>query len=922
MCSSQVMVNGFRDLFEAAFDSLLCPIDNVLQNVYTGWFNNIEKRIAQYIAVSKQIETWQKRENGNRSELYASLKHNQNALLEALRLFVELGIDVNSLNKSQANLEQRVFIALMKEISNPSGPMYKPFFFQAEYSLSDIVNSFRKTISDEIEREQKEYENADSYNRKKRQERISKLSVLGKIFSKNDLKQVVIHGIHQFTPLQLRFIMLLDALDVEVVFLYNFQAEYKEIYATWETLYQLFDVDIYRDTNFTQYTDESTSHKFAKAFGELIESGNAHAEERKRWYQLSQEIPMIAFNNVSEYGGFVSRYFDDALKVNSNSPISYMTEQVYSASRDIHDLLRIYYPDQSGDRHFLSYPIGQFLIGLYRMWDPTLNQLKFDINSIRECFAADVLKVRNSNRLNVILELTSMYFADIKVYEEFVTRIFEYKKQYKNIQTMINELGGQLRKIAFYQQRMVSFEDIESLEEAVKQLNELAKDLFTHKGDGTLSFIQHFTRLEQFISNRMLVLVEEQEKILVESLLERFKQVSLNTTLSGTMNDLKTGLHYYLKQKELQRPDWIVRNFVQIEGDILLSKRRAKDERKEETVYHFGFLSDRILNRSIDEILPWPLTDYFIRKAYSPEELIFQLYYTSISEYSKFLRYAFFYGLFYNKCKVRLSYVVHVEETDEQPYFPLRMLGIQPDRYIDNEVMDKNDILISRSYSVQDPTNANYVADRNDRIDFFLCPYKYYLDMVCRGDIVIDNSFLLKRYYCNMLIHAVWKVVASKPRMLIPANRIREIIKKTNEHYRKYFPFWRRTNDFFDMEKETENYIEHNLWDRYYFKKLDNNHMSIRFLFGKAIFASDAGRSHPYAAFDVKTRNRSGLKEYPLHAITSTSELSLLEAMKNYMIDNPDNHAVAGEWCNSCSHQRLCMKPYQVELNITAMGED
>ena len=47
-----------------------------------------------------------------------------------------------------------------------------------------------------------------------------------------DGKHVVIHGIHQFTPLQLRFITHLDKLDVEVIFIHNYVPEYKAVYSS------------------------------------------------------------------------------------------------------------------------------------------------------------------------------------------------------------------------------------------------------------------------------------------------------------------------------------------------------------------------------------------------------------------------------------------------------------------------------------------------------------------------------------------------------------------------------------------------------------------------------------------------------------------------------------------------------------------
>lgn len=920
LCSSQVMVNAFRDLFENAFGSLLCPIDNLLNVNYSSWFNNVERRIAQYISISHQLEVWKNRDHNEREELYASLKHNIGSLLDALRLFIELGVDIDSIHPSQANVEQKVFIALLNEIHTPLSPMHDPFTFNNEYSLDELIAFFKGTIKHEIKREEDEVARAGSDN-ERRKIRIKKLNEILADFNAKNLTRVVVHGIHQFTPLQLRFIMMLDKLGIEVVFLYNYQPEYPEIYATWENLYQLFGVPIERDTFLGTYAGlaNSRSHDLAKAFGQIVEQANQYnAQDRLKWHQAGQQVKMLAFDNITEYAGFVSRYFDKALKEKNDKPISVMLEQVYTAGREVHDLLRIYYPEQSGDRHFLHYPIGQFFVGLYRMWDPLIGQIKLGWSSLQECFTAGILRASQPEKLNSILEITSPYFEDISRFEQFTVRIADYKNQYKTVQTMQNDIGKQLRSIAFYRPSIISMEDIESFESAVNQLNDIAVHLFAHDEPGSLSFARHFQRLEEFIRNQLLNLVEAEEKKLVESLLERFAQVNNSTTLSGSIEDLKNGLYYYLKQKDLESPDWIVRNFIQIEGDILHSRLQQKlsvKRCKEAPVYHFACLSDQMMNKTMDDLLPWPLSDYFIRKAYSPIALTFQIYYSSLGDYAKFLRYALFYGLCYNECPVRLSYVVHVEDEEEQPYFPFRMLGITPE--VDEEIESFVPTLPIMSVSHAD---TSIIAGPFDMMDFFLCPYKYFLDMVCRGDIVIDNAFLLKRYYSNMLVHAVWKRMAGKPKMNNSTITVNNILKSTQEVYRQYFPFYRDANDLYDMKHEAENYIEHHLWEGHKMKQYDESHMNMRFLFQKAVFVSSNLNPHPFVAFEAKTVVEGKSKKYSLHKIRSHGEEVLLHAMQEYMDSGFEENAVVGDWCYNCSHRKLCQKPYQAEMNFPALG--
>lgn len=89
--------------------------------------------------------------------------------------------------------------------------------------------------------------------------------------------------------------------------------------------------------------------------------------------------------------------------------------------------------------------------------------------------------------------------------------------------------------------------------------------------------------------------------------------------------------------------DWIVKNFEQIDGDILQSRGQFEQDagcgRPIRKTYHFACLSDRDMNRRVNDLLPWPLTEDYLREAYSPVDLPYQVYYTALCERGGFLRY-------------------------------------------------------------------------------------------------------------------------------------------------------------------------------------------------------------------------------------------------------------------------------------------
>lgn len=190
----------------------------------------------------------------------------------------------------------------------------------------------------------------------------------------------------------------------------------------------------------------------------------------------------------------------------------------------------------------------------------------------------------------------------------------------------------------FEARRSVCQAEIRHFVKAVQELNQCGVDLFGQSHQDYVEFGVHFQRLENFINQRKTDLATEAETALINDLLGRFDFVVSSTKdTNGTFHDLRHGLYFYLKQKKSEKPvDWIVKNFEQIDGDILQSrkqhfihKRKLEDGDRshKEKIYHFAALSDRDMNVSTDDLLPWPLTDQFILKAYTPIDLQFQAHF-------------------------------------------------------------------------------------------------------------------------------------------------------------------------------------------------------------------------------------------------------------------------------------------------------
>ena len=485
---------------------------------------------------------------------------------------------------------------------------------------------------------------------------------------------------------------------------------------------------------------------------------------------------MQEFDNVSEYAGYISDEFMEAeagmsdttslyekpfkKKAGTAAVLRRMQEVVYTANKDVDDLLQVYHPEYARNRHFLAYPVGQFFAALYAMWNPDTQSLELDYGSLRECVNSGILSKYSAEALLKTLMNVQPLFEHIETVEDF-DRIIG--KKYKNAYSQVSNskqgsIAFPLRAMNIYNTYKITAKDFDNLYKAICEIDNIAKQLFTETAGDKINFKKHFVRLEEFVRERQDTLVSEEEKTLITQLLTKLDIIQMKKKeYEGTFEDLRNGLYFFLKQKEEPASDWFVKNFEQIDGDILNSKVQNKSGFKK--VYHFACVSDADMNKDIDELLPWPLSEMFIERAYNPKELPFQVYYTALGEKSNFLRYALFYGLYFNQCESKISFVKRYGDNTTDLYEMLKLIGVEKADGPAGERMD--DCKISTVVKTKPVSSMAY--DREQMADMFLCPYRYLFDFVLNPQPIFSGTFLFQKLYENLLITNVWQQLVNKP---------------------------------------------------------------------------------------------------------------------------------------------------------------
>lgn len=939
LCASRTMVRGLiSTLPDEEIQTLICPLDAIVNNqFFEDWAKNISRRIKQYSEIGRKYrELYTNKSDYNcvGEMQYEALTHNKNSMLDALRLFIELGVSSKSLEVQGLNFEHKLFVKLLEYAEN------SPLFSVPRIpGKRGIIECFIKQAEKERDEKIKLHEQGGFSNTEKYAKELDTVDKMIHQMNQWDGNNIVVHGVHQFTPLQLRLLTYFDKLGMEVIFLHNYLPEYKEIYSSWDYIYQQFDAPIHHDENIETYQPSLEFMRAGKAIASnmaLLCEENIPRNDRRivEYYKLYMNKKVLEFENISEYAGYVSDLFSKAeSEVKSDSSnehhdfsrrrstrevLEKMKDVIYTTNKDVDDLLQVYHPDYARNRHFLAYPVGQFFVALYRLWNTETREIDIDYNLLRDCVNSGMLTDFSAEKLLNTLINVEPFFNHITGFSEFNNLFMDYHNQYIQVShSNSTSVAFPMRMLNIYSSEKVSLKDIDNLHAAVRLLNKLAEDLFGCVDENDeYQFGNHFERLKEFVDKKQALLANEEEKDLVSRLLNRLEIVQKqlkNNDGKGTLEDLRSGLYFFLKQKEEPISDWFVRNFEQIDGDVLLSKKQSELGR--EKIYHFACVSDMDMNRTVNELLPWPLSEMFIEKAYTPKELPFQVYYASLGERSNFLRYALFYGLYFSQCETKISYVKQYGDNKTDCYEMLKLIGLKSKPWSPPQIKEKTLGTPEKPHKVETVKSIKY--EQEQAAAMFFCPYRFFIDYVLNPHPTLSGTFLMQKFYVNVLIENTWKAMEGKvQRDVVP--HIASYVNRESSKIERFFPFF-ISAEIIDLKRQAENYISTQVIKEGYarVRTLDYRHMQLKKTFGNAEFYEDfqnLPEKHKYAQFEQLVKTKNGQRSYSAHSVPKIDDKTLSDCILNYLNYTEENLERAGTWCMYCPEKGLCLSAFGEKL--------
>lgn len=715
LCVSQTLVNGLCDQYKEFYKGKLTTVTKFINTLYEDWQSD-SITISQRASIDNLIECMNFSTIVNdidNTDIISSLKRNRSEVVESVRTMFELGMDPANIRDEKLSYDQKCIVEIYKELILTNNKFFK---IKENFEEKEIDTAIENTIQD-----------------------VSR----GKCDSKKIRKDsIIVHGIHQFTPIMLKMIEELSKYKL-VVILFNYQADYKNVYQTWLDVYSSFESKIiFSPKNLNNNTQHFEGGKIADNIASLI-AGNTSVID------FSNKIEVTEFDNVTEFAGYIAKKFEtaEALRKDDNyihSALYYMDEQLYAANSEVNNILKIYFPEQFGERAFLDYPIGHFFLSITNMWDPNSQSLCIkDINDLYECLSCGIILEQKHGELISILDKTKLYYDK----ETSIKGIIKKLKKLKNRIDEIVDDDNEKREIQRVEYFDISNSEIDTMISALRELNAITKYFYDDFSDQGNDFKLFYKKIRDVLVSKVLDVQEiaSEFKNIVERLLQRLNEVK-DVEANASFDCLRETMQLYLQQipSEGKGANWIVRNFEQIDGDVL-----RKNQNNQNKIYHFACLSDRDMSITRKDEFPWPLDINFFEVAQAPVDWKYQVFVTSRLEYKNFKRYALIYGLAFSKCGIKLSYIKNERDGESELYYLLRILGAKISPYepeIKDNYRKKADYIQIEGFKMKE-------FNQYDLMRYRLCKYRFLMESVIEGKSVYKDVFLLKKYLTIILEH-------------------------------------------------------------------------------------------------------------------------------------------------------------------------
>lgn len=569
---------------------------------------------------------------------------------------------------------------------------------------------------------------------------INTSALLESLFGSSDDKKLVVHGFYYFTPIQRRVLDAFENQGYELIYLFPFDERYKVANEIWIDTYS-----VKRGlTDFNDWTIEKVGEK--SVLGALLEGETA---------TYNGNLTVYEYKSILEYVNDMRRVKKDGLAIYS------------PAYRKANAILKDFFPEEFGERRLLSYPVGQFVYILNKMWDEDEQTILLDEDSLRQCFSSGWLSIDEVSSKDYMkdLEYILPFFEKCKTIrewndriqlleniEEYVIEPFKQKVSVhpeadKRWQSVYNNPFNSFSMFAVPQERLNKVLNL------ISQLIDMAQELFA--SDEEIVIGEHIRKLDRLLKqNEKAKDIYSEERNIINELFKKFDKTK-NSKVKCFPSDIATALSLLLEgsyEDEEMRAHNVGMVYPMYQVDAANIKNAGK--------VHVCMCDIKEMPGRVKDYV-WPLTEKVIKDAYAKTQNSYLSLLIQIMEVTPICNRYFLYSALKNK-NVELSWINNMNGKllVSSPYVQILSVlgGVEISKVQDYKLTYSHVASVEMSakeasrYGIND--DNKHIA-KEARMDYAVCPMRYVYGYVLEQYPSYQTTFL-HNYAANGLITAVY----------------------------------------------------------------------------------------------------------------------------------------------------------------------
>ena len=292
LCASQTLANGLCDQYRNDFfEGKLTTITRFINTLYNQWESpttEINQRAAidnliGYMCFDEIIG-----EDIDVDDIRLSLRRNRSYVVKSVKIMFELGMDPDHIQDALLTYEQKCVVEIYRELRRTNN---KHFALKNGFTSDELDEAITKTMNEALR---------NPVNK----DRLREI--------KKDV--IIVHGIHQFSPIMLKTIEVLGE-HKNVFILFNYIPDYKSVYQTWTNIYSWFESKItFSPQNFYDHSQDFAGGRIADNIAAMLAGSTATID-------YSDRINVTQFDNQTEFAGYIAKKFEVAEKMFNNGTI-------------------------------------------------------------------------------------------------------------------------------------------------------------------------------------------------------------------------------------------------------------------------------------------------------------------------------------------------------------------------------------------------------------------------------------------------------------------------------------------------------------------------------------------------------------------------------------------------------------------------